>query len=150
MNKEKANFGASRSAPQQSKHEDKDAMRVDKWLWVTRHFKTRSLAAEAIESGRVKVNDERAKPAKLVKPGDTVHVRKPPYEFALVVKALSDRRGPAKEAQLLYEETPQSIAERDKVAAEMREMPPPLFKGRPTKKDRRELERFQSQYNEDQ
>jgi ribosome-associated heat shock protein Hsp15 len=125
-------------------------MRLDKWLWAARHFKTRSLAAEAIEAGRVKVNDERAKPAKLVRPGDAVHVRKPPYEFSVVVKALSDRRGPAKEAQLLYEETPESIAEREKVAAEMRDMPPPLFKGRPTKKDRRELERFQSQYSEDQ
>lgn len=125
-------------------------MRLDKWLWTSRHFKTRSLAVDAIDAGRVKVNEERAKPAKLVKPGDAIHLRKPPYEFTLVVKGLSDRRGPASEAQLLYEETPESIAERRKLAAELREMPPPLFKGRPTKRDRRELERFQSQYEQDE
>ena len=119
-------------------------MRVDKWLWAARFFKTRSLASEAAESGKVSVNGDRAKPAKMLKPGDALHLRKPPYEYSLVVKALSDRRGPAKEAQLLYEETPESIAARAVVSAELRDMPPPLFKGRPTKKDRRVMEKFLS------
>ena len=117
-------------------------MRVDKWLWAARFFKTRSLASEAAESGKVSVNGDRAKPAKMLKPGDALHLRKPPYEYSLVVKALSDRRGPAKEAQLLYEETPESIAARAVVSAELRDMPPPLFKGRPTKKDRRDIQKF--------
>jgi ribosome-associated heat shock protein Hsp15 len=122
-------------------------LRIDKWLWAARFFKTRSLASDATESGKVAVNGERAKPAKTIKPGDTIHLRKPPYEYSLVVQGLSDRRGPAKEAQLLYEETPESTAARAKLSAELREMPPPLFKGRPTKKDRREMERFFSSQN---
>ena len=124
-------------------------MRVDKWLWAARFFKTRSLASEAAETGKVMVNGERAKPAKMLKPGDTLHLRKPPYEYSLSVKALSDRRGPAKEAQLLYEEGADSIAARVKLSSELREMPPPLFKGRPTKKDRRELERFFSKVEDE-
>ncbi len=111
-------------------------------MWAARFFKTRSLASEAAESGKVTVNGDRAKPAKMLKPGDALQLRKPPYEYSLVVKALSDRRGPAKEAQLLYEETADSIAARAVLSAELRDMPPPLFKGRPTKKDRRDIEKF--------
>jgi ribosome-associated heat shock protein Hsp15 len=117
-------------------------MRVDKWLWAARFFKTRTLASDAAEAGRVSVNGERAKPAKVLKPGDILLLRKPPYEYSLVIKALSDRRGPAKEAQLLYEESAASIAARQTLSAELRDMPPPLFKGRPTKRDRRAMEKF--------
>ena len=117
-------------------------MRLDKWLWSARFFKTRSLAADAIAGGKVAVNGERAKPAKNVKTGDHIVLRKPPNEFTLTVKAISDRRGPASEARLLYEESTESIAVREKLALEMRDMPAPLFKGRPTKKDRRDIQRF--------
>ena len=115
-------------------------MRLDKWLWAARFFKTRTLAVEAIDGGRVSVNAERAKPAKEVKPGDAVTIRRPPFEFAIVVKALSDKRGPAIVAATLYEETPESRARRSALAAEMKAIPQPRFKGRPTKKTRRDYE----------
>ena len=125
------------------------SLRLDKWLWAARFFKTRGLAAEAIGAGRVSVNAERAKPAKVVKPGDTVEIRRPPYEHVVTVRGISDRRGPAAEAQALYEETAESMARRATVAAEMKAMPPPVFKGRPTKKDRRTLERFARRQDDD-
>jgi len=115
-------------------------VRLDKWLWAARFFKTRTLAVEAIGGGRVSVNGERAKPAKEVKPGDAVAIRRPPFEFAIVVKALSDKRGPAIVAATLYEETPESRARRTALAAEMKAIPQPRFKGRPTKKTRRDYE----------
>jgi ribosome-associated heat shock protein Hsp15 len=124
-------------------------MRIDKYLWAARFFKTRALAAEALQAGRVSVNGERAKPARDVKPGDLLEVRRPPFEHAVKVLALSDRRGPAAEAQKLYEETAESRARRAALAAELRSMPPPVFKGRPTKKDRRALERFQRHQDDD-
>ncbi len=117
-------------------------MRIDKWLWAARFFKTRTLAVEAIAAGHVSVNGERAKAAKALRPGDQVVVRRPPFEHALVVKALSERRGPATEAALLYEETAQSRARRAALAAEMKAQPQPRFKGRPTKKTRRDYERW--------
>lgn len=120
-----------------------ESVRVDKWLWAARFFKTRQLAIEAVNAGRVEVNGERAKPAKAVKPGDTLMVRKPPYEFHLAVAGVSVKRGAATVARELYRETAASQAAREKLAAELREMPPPLFKGRPTKKDRRVLEHWQ-------
>jgi len=115
-------------------------MRLDKWLWAARFFKTRTLAVEAIAGGRVSVNGERAKPAKEVKPGDAVAIRRPPFEFAIMVKDVSDKRGPAAGAATLYEETEASRARRAAIAAEMRAMPQPRFKGRPTKKTRRDYE----------
>jgi ribosome-associated heat shock protein Hsp15 len=115
-------------------------MRLDKWLWAARFFKTRTLAVEAIDGGRVSVNAERAKPAKEVRPGDAVAIRRPPFEFAIVVKALSDKRGPAAIAATLYDETEASRARRTAIAAEMKAMPQPRFKGRPTKKTRRDYE----------
>ena len=117
-------------------------LRVDKWLWAARFFKTRSLAAEAVDAGRVSVNGERAKPSKVVKPGDALVIRRPPYEHAVTVLGVSDRRGPAAEAQKLYAETAESRARREAVAVELKAMPPPVFKGRPSKKDRRTLDRF--------
>jgi ribosome-associated heat shock protein Hsp15 len=117
-------------------------MRIDKWLWAARFYKTRSLASQSIEAGHVVVNGERAKPAKLVKPGDEVLVRRPPFEHAVVVKALSDKRGGAAQAALLYGETAESRARRAAIAAQMKAAPQPRFKGRPTKKTRREYEKW--------
>ncbi len=125
--------------------ESADRVRIDKWLWAARFFKTRSLATEAVDGGKVEVNGERAKPAKLIKPGDEVRLRVGPYEHVLVVKALGERRGPASVAQGLYEETEASRAEREKLSSQLK-MAPAAFvyeeKGRPTKKDRRELAKF--------
>jgi ribosome-associated heat shock protein Hsp15 len=119
-----------------------EPVRLDKWLWAARFFKTRTLSVEAIEGGRVSVNGDRAKPAKSVKVGDAVTVRKPPFEFAVLVKGLSDQRGSAEIAQALYEETAESRARRATLAAEMKSLPQPRFKGRPTKKTRRDYEKW--------
>ena len=117
-------------------------MRLDKWLWAARFFKTRTLSVEAIEAGRVSVNGDRAKPAKELRVGDAVAIRRPPFEYAVVVKDLSDKRGPAAVAAALYEETVESRARRTVLAAEMKSLPQPRFKGRPTKKTRRDYERW--------
>ena len=117
-------------------------MRIDKWLWAARFFKTRTLAVAAIAAGHVTVNGERAKPAKELRPGDQVVVRRPPFEHTVLVKALAERRGPASEAALLYEETAESRARRAVLAAEMKSLPQPRFKGRPTKKTRRDYEKW--------
>jgi ribosome-associated heat shock protein Hsp15 len=120
-------------------------VRVDKWLWAARFYKTRSLAAEAIGGGKVLVAGERVKPAKLLQVGDEVRLRLGPYEHVVVVRAISERRGPAAVAATLYEETPASRTAREKLAEQLR-MAPAAFvyedKGRPTKRDRRELDRF--------
>jgi ribosome-associated heat shock protein Hsp15 len=124
---------------------DDARVRIDKWLWAARFFKTRSLATEAVDGGKVEVNGERAKPAKAVKPGDEVRLRLGPYEHILIVRALAERRGPASVAQTLYEETAASRDARDKLSLQLK-MAPAAFvyeeKGRPTKKDRRDLNRF--------
>jgi ribosome-associated heat shock protein Hsp15 len=122
-----------------------DSVRIDKWLWAARFFKTRSLATDAVDGGKVEVNGDRAKPAKAVKPGDEIRLRLGPYEHVLVVRALGDRRGPASVAQTLYEETAASREAREKLSSQLK-MAPAAFvyeeKGRPTKKDRRDLSRF--------
>jgi ribosome-associated heat shock protein Hsp15 len=117
-------------------------VRVDKWLWAARFFKTRSAATEAVAGGRVHVNDARVKAAKEVVAGDTVRVRIAEVERTVVVRALSDKRGPASVAAALYEETPASIAARERNAAERRlARPPGSDTGpRPTKQDRRRLD----------
>jgi ribosome-associated heat shock protein Hsp15 len=120
-------------------------VRVDKWLWAARFFKTRALAVEAIEGGKILVAGERVKPAKLVQAGDLVSVRLGPYEHVVTVRTISERRGPASVAATLYEETSVSRAAREKLAEQLR-MAPAAFvyedKGRPTKRDRRELDKF--------
>ena len=117
-------------------------VRLDKWLWAARFFKTRQLAIDAINAGHIDLNGERAKPAKPVKAGDNVSLRKPPYVVHLVVQAVSEKRGPASAARQLYLENAESVLARERLAAELRDMPPPIFKGRPTKRDRRVIERF--------
>ena len=123
-------------------------VRLDKWLWAARFFKTRSLAADAIAAGKVQVGGDRAKPAKLLQVGDGVRIRLGPYEHSILVRALSERRGPASVAATLYEETPDSVAARARLAEQLR-MAPAAFvyedKGRPTKRDRRELDRFRDE-----
>ena len=119
-------------------------VRLDKWLWAARIYKTRAVAAQAIRAGRVDVNDVRAKPAKTLTLGDRVRIRKSPFEFRLTVRALSEQRGRAAQAALLYEEDPAGKAARERLAQQLRIAPPPSYegKGRPTKRDRRELERL--------
>jgi ribosome-associated heat shock protein Hsp15 len=128
-------------------------VRVDKWLWAARFFKTRSLAADAIGGGKILVNGERVKPAKLIQAGDEVRVRLGPYEHVVKVRGVSERRGPATVAATLYEETDASVAARARLAEQLR-MAPAAFvfedKGRPTKRDRRELDRFRDDQREGQ
>jgi ribosome-associated heat shock protein Hsp15 len=117
-------------------------MRLDKWLWAARFFKTRSLAQQAVAGGRVQLNGDRTKPAHEMKPGDTVIVRVGEWRWEVKVKALSDRRGPAEEARKLYDETAESRAERERVSDLRRwgAEPAAELKGRPTKRDRRRME----------
>jgi ribosome-associated heat shock protein Hsp15 len=119
-------------------------LRIDKWLWAARFFKTRSLAAQAVEGGRVQVNGERVKPAKALRPGDGVVVNIGGLEWAIEVRSLSARRGPAEEARKLYEERADSRARRQAVLDARRHAPEPSLglRGRPTKRDRRRLKRF--------
>jgi ribosome-associated heat shock protein Hsp15 len=123
-----------------------DRVRIDKWLWAARFYKTRSLASEAVAGGKVDVNGERSKPARLVRVGDEVVVRQPPFRWQLAVRALAERRGPASAAHRLYEETAESLAERERLREQLRVVQP-LFvygeKGRPTKKHRRMLDRWE-------
>ena len=125
-------------------------MRLDKWLWAARFFKTRTLAVEAITGGRVSVNDDRAKPAKEIKVGDRLAIRRPPFEHIVVVRALSDKRGSATIAATLFDETEESRARRAVLAAEMKSLPQPRFKGRPTKKTRRDYEAWLRQSDDDE
>lgn len=119
-------------------------MRLDKWLWAARFFKTRSLAATAIEGGKVQVNGERAKRSRELRVSDELRIRHGPFEHHVVVRALSSRRGPASEAAALYEETAASREGRARVAEQLRLMSSNAQHegGRPTKKDRRTLARF--------
>jgi len=117
-----------------------DKLRLDKWLWAARFYKTRSLAVDEIGKGRVLVNDQPAKPAREVGPGDTITLRKETPAMLVRVVAVSAVRGPAPVARTLYEETPESAAARAH-AAEMRRLAPEpaqsISEGRPTKRDRR-------------
>ena len=119
-----------------------DRVRIDKWLWAARFFKTRSLAQQAVAGGRVQLNGDRTKPAHEVKTNDTVVVRVGDWKWEVKVRALSDRRGPAEEARKLYDETEASRAERER-RGDLRRWgaePASTLKGRPTKRDRRRLD----------
>ncbi|HKB94255.1 MAG TPA: RNA-binding S4 domain-containing protein [Gaiellaceae bacterium] len=117
-------------------------MRIDKWLWAARFFKTRSLATEAVVAGHVQVGGARVKPARDVRVGETVEIRRGAYRWTVVVRALAERRGPATQAAMLYEETPESAAAREEQRLE-RLYAQPLgsdLGARPTKQDRRRLD----------
>jgi ribosome-associated heat shock protein Hsp15 len=119
-------------------------VRLDKWLWAARFYKTRSLAQRAIAAGQVKLNDERVKPAHEVKAGDFIFLNKETLSWNVLVRALSEKRGPAEQARKLYEETEASRAERER-RADLRRFgaePAAQLKGRPTKRDRRTIEKF--------
>jgi ribosome-associated heat shock protein Hsp15 len=121
--------------------------RLDRWLWAARQYKTRSLASKAITGGAVKRNGRRVKAGSAVKVGDRIRVRKGAYEFHLVVRGLSERRGGASDAAQLYEETLESRAARELRALQMKHIPVPIYegKGRPTKRDRRRIDSVRSQ-----
>jgi len=119
-------------------------VRLDKWLWAARFFKTRSLAAEAVEGGKVHLNGSHTKSGKTIRLGDAVTVRRGPYEWVVMVRGLSMQRGHASQARLLYEETEESRKKREELADQLRLQGPRMaeIKGRPTKKARRDFERF--------
>ena len=119
-------------------------MRIDKWLWAARFFKTRSLAARACELGRIESGGQHAKPAREVRVGDMLRVKNDSGEFQVEVLALSEMRGPAAVAQTLYRETEASQELRRKLAEERKAMPhfDALAEGRPSKRDRRQINRF--------
>jgi len=119
-------------------------VRIDKWLWAARFFRTRSLASDAVDAGQVRVDGERVKPAHAVREGERVSVRKSGIVVDVVVLAVSDRRGGAQDAAKLYRETAESVAAREAEIARRRAAPAsdPSLPGRPTKRDRRRLEDF--------
>jgi ribosome-associated heat shock protein Hsp15 len=121
-------------------------VRLDRWLWAARFFKTRSLAAAAVDGGRVDVNGERAKRARAIGAGDLVAIRRPPYEHVVVVRALAEQRGPASVAVGLYQETPESVKARELLRFQLRNAPVLTFTGggRPTKRDRRDIEKMRA------
>ena len=120
------------------------SVRLDKWLWAARFFKTRTLAAEQIDAGRVEVNGERAKRSRAITVGDKLRIRKPPFEQVIEVLGESEQRGPASVAQRLYAETEDSIKGRETLSAQMKALGPPVFreKGKPGKKERRAIDKW--------
>src|SRR4029079_4737191 len=125
--------------------DSQEGVRLDKWLWAARFFKTRSLATEAVNGGKVELNGLRPKPAKEVKTGDQLRIRVGPFVHVLTVRALSDRRGPASAAALLFEESAESIAARERLREQHRLAPSAQYEegGRLTKKDRRAMSEFE-------
>jgi ribosome-associated heat shock protein Hsp15 len=119
-------------------------VRLDKWLWAARFFKTRTLAAESIDTGRVEVNGDRVKRSRAVTVGDMVRIRKPPFEQIVEVTGESEQRGSATVAATLYVETEGSRKAREVLAAQMKALGPPVFRenGKPGKKERREIDRW--------
>ena len=124
--------------------EPEERTRLDKWLWAARFYKTRTLAVEAIAGGKVQVNGDRVKRAKTLQLNDEIRIRQGPYEYQIVVRGLSERRGPASEAALLYEETSESKAAREVLSIQLKTLHSAFVpeRGRPTKKDRREIDRL--------
>ena len=123
---------------------DDGRIRFDKWLWAARFYKTRSLCVQAIDAGQARVNGDRAKPARAMRVGESVSIRKSGIVCEVLITALSDRRGSATDAALLYRETEASAAAREAAQLERRsaELAQPRFPGRPTKRERRKLEDF--------
>jgi ribosome-associated heat shock protein Hsp15 len=121
-----------------------ERMRLDKWLWAARFCKTRSLATQAIDNGRVKVGGERVKPAREIRVGDRLHLHLGDFDWEVTVRGLSLQRGPAPVAQALYEEDAASRARREQQVQDRKlaASPAATLKGRPTKRDRRQIHRF--------
>ncbi|MEY2631452.1 MAG: hypothetical protein RIR00_106 [Pseudomonadota bacterium] len=119
-------------------------LRVDKWLWAARFFKTRSLASDAVSGGKVKVNGATTKPARDIRIGDRLEIANSETRWEVSVLALSDKRGPAPEARLLYEETPDSLTARETARTSRKFVQDPAadIHGRPTKRDRRQMDRY--------
>jgi ribosome-associated heat shock protein Hsp15 len=124
--------------------ENNAEIRLDKWLWAARFFKTRGLAAEAVTGGKVAINGARPKPSRLVRPGDQLTIRRGPYEWTVIVHGVARLRGPADQARELYEETEESRRKREAVASQLKLESPPEFDspGRPSKKNRRAIARW--------
>lgn len=121
-----------------------DTVRIDKWLWAARFFKTRSMASKAVSGGHVHLNGSRIKPSRTVQPGDELRIRKGELSFTVTVLALNDRRRSAPEARLLYEESEESKALREDMKAQRRLISNPAAKPdrRPDKRDRRKIRAF--------
>jgi ribosome-associated heat shock protein Hsp15 len=119
-------------------------VRIDKWLWAARFYKTRSLATDAVDGGKVQVNGERVKPAKVIRAGDTLSVRNGHFTWEITVLALSERRGSAAEASKLYAESDESRSEREEKSAllKIERQSNPFPGGRPSKKARRQIIKF--------
>jgi len=129
-------------APEATKNE---TIRLDKWLWAARFFKTRKLAADAVSGGKIHVNNQRSKPGKEVKPGSKLFISKDSYTWDITILAINNQRRPAKEAVLLYEETPESKTNRHTQIAQQREdrvLFEPGREHKPNKKQRRQIHRF--------
>ena len=124
---------------------EEDRTRIDKWLWAARFYKTRSIAAEAVESGKVLVSGARVKPARALKLGDQLEIRTPGAVYVVYIKALSAKRGPAAQAATLYEETAESRQARAAARLEQTAHPDAYIKGRPTKRARRTMHKVRGQ-----
>lgn len=125
-----------------------EKLRIDKWLWAARFYKTRSMASDELVKGRIQVNGQDAKPSREIKANDTLLIRQGPVYRTIVVMGLSAQRGPASSAQQLYAETPESIQRREHEAEQRRVAREPaqaIEHGRPTKRDRRDLENAKTQ-----
>ena len=125
-----------------------EGIRLDRWLWAARFFRTRAQAVTAIDGGKVKLNGTRPRRSKAVKEGDLLTIRKGPFEYSITVTALSHRRGSASDAKELYEESADSIERRELMRAQLKSAPTPGYegRGRPTKKERRMLDRLKDDF----
>jgi len=128
-----------------------ERLRLDKWLWAARFFKTRTLASDALDAGRVQLNEARAKPSREVRIGDRLDIQTGEVRYSVIVRALSGRRGPAEEARKLFEETAESIASREAAREQRRIQPEPSLSlhGRPTKTQRREIDRLRARIRDE-
>lgn len=128
-----------------------ERLRLDKWLWAARFFKTRTLASDALDAGRVQLNEARAKPSREVRIGDKLDIQTGEVRYSVIVRALSGRRGPAEEARKLFEETAESIASREAAREQRRIQPEPSLSlhGRPTKTQRREIDRLRARIRDE-
>lgn len=124
--------------------DNQDNQRLDKWLWAARFYKTRSLAVEAINGGKVHANGHRAKPSRNIRPGDQLVISQPPYEYSIKIVGLQKQRRPASEAQQLYQETAESRSKRELLREQIKNEPLGFRdqKGRPSKRDRRHIIKF--------